>query len=63
MEAIIALLILGAVIGLYLAPAIMASNRGRNPLGWLLIGLMFTPVLAIVLLLVLPQEPTSHASN
>ncbi len=34
-------------------PASMAADRGRSVLGWLLLTLMFSPILTIIALLVL----------
>ena len=37
-----------------LCAATIAAGKGRNPIGWLVIGMMF-PVLSVVLAIVLPE--------
>ena len=44
-----------------LLPAEMARNRNRNKLGWVLISLFFSPVIAIIGLLVLGGAPKHSA--
>ncbi|WP_170557352.1 hypothetical protein [Ruegeria atlantica] len=50
-----------AVIWLYVLPITMAQTRNRSGLIWFLIGLVGSPILAILLLLALgdaPEHPT-----
>lgn len=50
------------VIWLYILPITMAGRRNRSGLIWFLIGLVGSPLLAILLLLALgnaPEQPTS----
>lgn len=58
------LLILFAVLSVYLAvwfyillPAQMAANRGRSQVGWVIFSLIFSPVMACLLLLLLGRNP------
>ncbi len=57
------LIVLGVfVIWLYILPITMAGRRNRSGLIWFLIGLVGSPLLAILLLLALgdaPEQPTS----
>ena len=62
MEPILTILIGFAVLAFavwiyILLPAEMAGNRGRSKLGWVLISLFFSPVIAVVGLLVLGDAP------
>jgi hypothetical protein len=57
-------LILFAVLGMYLAvwlyillPAQMAANRGRSQVGWVIFSLVFSPVMACLLLWLLGENP------
>ncbi|WP_170427303.1 hypothetical protein [Ruegeria arenilitoris] len=50
------------VIWLYILPITMAGRRNRSGLIWFLIGLVGSPLLAILLLLALgdaPEQPTT----
>ncbi len=50
------------IIWLYILPITMAGRRNRSGLIWFLIGLVGSPLLAILLLLALgnaPEQPTS----
>ncbi len=50
------------VIWLYILPITMAGRRNRSGLIWFLIGLVGSPILAILLLLALgdaPEQPTA----
>ncbi|WP_261307779.1 hypothetical protein [Ruegeria atlantica] len=50
------------VIWLYILPITMAGRRNRSGLIWFLIGLVGSPLLAILLLLALgdaPEQPTA----
>ncbi len=40
---------------LVLAVAFIAANKNRSFIGWLLIGLFATPILAFILIIVLPE--------
>ncbi len=51
---------------LILLPARMATSRGRSALVWVLVSLLFSPVLACLLLLLLgggPQRARERASG
>lgn len=41
----------------------MAQARGRNPGHWMLVSMFGTPVLAIILLLALDEQPASDAER
>ncbi|MEP3634086.1 MAG: hypothetical protein ABJQ23_20010 [Shimia thalassica] len=57
-ELVALLVILLFVIGLFIVlPAQMASGRNRNPVVWVLISLVGSPLLAILLLLALGDAP------
>jgi hypothetical protein len=40
-------------LALALIPAVLANSRGRSPVGWFLLGVVLTPFLAIILVLVI----------
>lgn len=49
---------LALVIWLYIfLPAGMAERRGRSQLGWVILSLLFSPVLACLLLALLGDNP------
>lgn len=60
----------GLVVGLFflfvsfwlyiLLPAGMAERRGRSTLGWILVSVIFSPILACLLLLFLGNIPDAH---
>lgn len=50
------LLVLAIGFALCVIPAVMAQHRGRNPILWFLLGIVTTPLLAIILLLVLGYD-------
>lgn len=55
---ILALVALFVVFWFYvLLPMQMAGNRNRNKLGWVLVSLFFSPVIAIIGLLLLGDAP------
>ncbi|WP_170372908.1 hypothetical protein [Ruegeria arenilitoris] len=61
-QLIFMLILLVVVIWLYILPITMAGRRNRSGLIWFLIGLVGSPVLAILLLLALgdaPEQPTT----
>jgi hypothetical protein len=63
MEPIILLLALIFGVWLYIfVPAKMAERRGRSAFGWVLISLIFSPLIAIIALWVLghPYRPDRH---
>jgi hypothetical protein len=43
-----------------LLPAGMASKRGRTAFGWVLLSLLFSPILACLLLLLLGNNPNGR---
>ena len=45
---------------LILLPAGMATSRGRSAFGWVLVSLLFSPILACLLLLLLGQNPNQN---
>lgn len=45
-----------------LLPADMARSRGRSAFGWVLMSLIFSPILACLLLLLLGHTPGSGRS-
>lgn len=49
-------LMLGGYIGLYALVLVMAKRRRRNPVGWVLVAILATPLLAILLLLIAGQS-------
>jgi hypothetical protein len=51
MEAFAPMIMALLVIALIFAPAALASRYNRNPLGWFLLGIISTPILALVILL------------
>ena len=40
-----------------LLPANMATARGRSAFGWVLVSVLFSPILACLLLLLLAENP------
>jgi hypothetical protein len=42
--------------------AIVANSRGRNPVGWFLLACVISPLLAVILLVVMPSQETEGAS-
>ncbi|RLK10634.1 hypothetical protein [Ruegeria conchae] len=59
---ILSVLVLAFVIWLYILPITMAGKRNRSGLIWFLIGLVGSPILAILLLLALGdalEQPTA----
>ncbi|PLL13883.1 hypothetical protein C0V75_00020 [Tabrizicola sp. TH137] len=44
-----------------LLPARMAEARGRSAIGWVLVSLFFSPILAVFLLWVLGDAPDRNA--
>lgn len=59
---LIGLAVLAFTVWIYiLLPAEMAGNRGRSKLGWVLISLFFSPVIAVIGLLVLSDAPRNSA--
>lgn len=55
---VIVILVIGIAINII--PAVMAKRRGRNPILWFLLGLIATPILAIILLLVLGNDTSGE---
>ncbi|MBJ6372757.1 hypothetical protein [Sedimentitalea arenosa] len=45
-----------------LLPAGMATNRGRSAFGWVLLSLLFSPILACLLLLLIGDNPDRQES-
>jgi hypothetical protein len=43
-----------------LLPAGMATNRGRSAFGWVVLSLLFSPILACLLLLLLGDNPNAQ---
>jgi hypothetical protein len=43
-----------------LLPAGMATNRGRSAFGWVLVSLLFSPILACLLLWLLGNNPNGR---
>jgi hypothetical protein len=41
--------------------AVAANSRGRNPLGWFLLACLISPLLAVILLALMPSQRTSDA--
>ncbi|WP_170436775.1 hypothetical protein [Ruegeria arenilitoris] len=61
-QLIFMLILLVVVIWLYILPITMAGRRNRSGLIWFLIGLVGSPLLAILLLLApgdAPEQPTT----
>lgn len=50
------LMILGALIGVYVLVAEMARKRHRNVAGWVLLSIFFSPILAIIILLIIGDD-------
>ena len=44
----------------FLLPAGMATNRGRNAVGWVLVSVLFSPILACLLLWLLGNNPNGR---
>ena len=53
---LIPLMILGAAIGLFVLVAQIARKRHRNVVGWLLLSIFFSPILAIIILLIIGDD-------
>jgi hypothetical protein len=41
--------------------AVAANSRGRNPLGWLVLACIISPLLAAIVLVVLPSRGEAHS--
>ena len=54
--AILALLALGAYVGMYVLVAVMANRRNRNAALWVLVSIFATPLLAIIILLCVGKQ-------
>ncbi|WP_170454766.1 hypothetical protein [Ruegeria arenilitoris] len=61
-QLIFMLILLVGVIWLYILPITMAGRRNRSGLIWFLIGLVGSPLLAILLLLALGDAPEHPAT-
>jgi hypothetical protein len=58
---IIGLAALYFVLWIYiLLPAGMATKRGRSAFGWVVLSLLFSPILACLLLLLLGDNPNAQ---
>lgn len=53
---VVALLALGAYVGMYILVAVMANRRNRNAAVWVLVSIIATPLLAIIILLCLGKQ-------
>lgn len=53
---LILLFCLGIYVGMYVLVAVMAQQRGRNPVIWLLLSFIATPLLICIILLALGRE-------
>lgn len=53
---VISLLALSFTIGLYVLVVVMAQQRNRNPVIWVVVSLFTTPILAIIILLCLGKS-------
>ncbi|WP_322895708.1 MULTISPECIES: hypothetical protein [unclassified Yoonia] len=61
---VLGLLVLYLVIWIYiLLPARMAETRGRNALGWVLLSVFFSPLLACLLLWLLGDNPNRSSAR
>jgi hypothetical protein len=47
-------------IGFSVAVAVGANTRGRNPVGWFFLALVFSPLLAVCFLIALPKLDPSQ---
>jgi hypothetical protein len=63
-EALAAVFIIGGALFAFwlyiLLPANMAAARGRSAFGWVLLSLLFSPILACLLLMLLGNNPNSR---
>jgi hypothetical protein len=58
---VFAVFLIWLVVWLYiLLPARMAEERGRSQFGWVLLSLLFSPILACLLLFLLGNDPNSR---
>lgn len=57
---IIVLVFLGIYVGLYVCVAVMAQRRNRNPLIWLLLSFIATPLLICIILLAIGNKTISE---
>lgn len=61
MTIFLGLVALFVVVGIYiLLPWSMAKSRFRNGLGWVVLSLLFSPILACLLLLLLGENPKAR---
>ena len=60
---IFGLFIFGVCVGLYVLVAVMAQNRHRSAVLWIILSILSTPILAIILLLVLGDSNSSEESQ
>lgn len=61
---VLGLLALYLVIWIYiLLPARMAETRGRSALGWVLLSVFFSPLLACLLLWLLSDNPNRSSAR
>ncbi|MCF6317406.1 MAG: hypothetical protein L3J30_14280 [Marinosulfonomonas sp.] len=58
LQIVLGLLVLYLVIWFFiLLPARMANERGRSAFGWVVLSLLFSPILALLLLWLLGDNP------
>lgn len=55
-----AFIIIAIGIAINIIPAVMAKHRGRNPILWFLLGIVTTPILTIILLLILGNDTSGE---
>lgn len=53
---ILSLFFIGICVGLYVLVAVMAKNRNRNVVVWILLSLIATPILMIIILLAIGKD-------
>ncbi|RLT77031.1 hypothetical protein D7V95_05890 [bacterium J10(2018)] len=56
---ILAIVLLGIYVGMYVLVAVMAQRRNRNPAIWLLLSFLATPFLICIILLAVGKEYNS----
>ena len=57
---IFAIIIISVSVGLYVLVALMARNRERSPVLWVLLSFFITPIVTIILLLVLGKDKNGN---
>ena len=53
---VIGLILLGITVGLYILVAVMAKNRNRSVIGWIILSIIVSPLIIALILLVVGKS-------